>query len=431
MRGLKARLASQLESGELQLPSLRSLERWMGQWRAKHKEVVAALSAPDHYKNKFMVAFGSQSEGVERINQRWEMDSTPADVMLLDGRYTVLGVIDVYTRRMRLIVSKSSKSVAVCALLRVTLLTWGVPEEVKTDNGSDYVSKHTRRALDGLGVTHKTCAPFSPWQKPHIERGLGTFARSLMELLPGFIGHNVSERKHIEERKSFADRLMTRGECVEVRMTAEAFQGFCDKWVNDLYHHDQHQGLGKRTPFEVAAAAQDTVRVINDERVLDVLLAEAPDRGGLRTVQKKGIKHDGAHFIAPELEAHVGRNVTVRFDALDHDLGRLYVFGEEGFICVAECPERTGMDRREVAIKAKAMQTARVQAERAALKKAAKKVGTDTVVEEILTTRAQAAGKLAHQNRPGQVPQGAQLGRDFMHCHGATTKVIFLVSDQK
>lgn len=395
MRGLKARLASQVDSGELALPSLRSLERWMGQWRAKHKEVVAALSAPDHYKNKFMVAFGSQSEGVDRINQRWEMDSTPADVMLLDGRYTVLGVIDVYTRRVRLIVSKSSKSVAVCALLRGTLLAWGVPEEVKTDNGSDYVSKHTTRALDGLGVKQTLCPPFQPWHKPHIERFFGTYSRSLMELLPGFIGHNVAERKHIEERKSFADRLMTRGECVEVRMSAHDFQAFCDRWVNDLYHHDQHSGLGSSTPFEVAAAAQDTLRVIKDERVLDVLLAEAPDRGGLRTVQKKGIKHDGAYFIAPELEAHVGRNVTVRFDALDNDLGKLYVFGDEGFICVAECPERTGMDRREVATKAKAMQTARVQAERAALKKAAKRVGTDTVVEEILTTRAQAAGKLA------------------------------------
>lgn len=393
--GLAARMVAQIRGGELELPSVRTLERWIEQWRDQRKQTLAALENPDGWKNKYMVAFGSQSEGIDRINQRWEMDSTPGDVMLTDGRHTVLGVIDVFTRRARLLVAKTSKATAVCGLLRATLLGWGVPEIVKTDNGSDYVSKHVVRALKGLDVDHQLCPPFQPWHKPHIERFFGTFSRALLELLPGFIGHSVAERSAIEARTSFADRLMTRGQAVDVRMSSAEFQSFCDRWAADVYAHDAHEGLGRRTPFEVAAACREAVRGIADERVLDVLLAEAPVNDGRRTVQKQGIKHDDAWFIAPELEALVGQVIQVRFDPLDNDLGRLYVFGEEGFVCVAECPERTGMDRREVAIRAKAMQTKRVQEERRALRAAARKVGTADIVDEILTTRAEAAGKLS------------------------------------
>ncbi len=36
-------------------------------------------------------------------------DSTPADVMLKDGRHSIIGVIDLYSRRVKLHVSKTSQ----------------------------------------------------------------------------------------------------------------------------------------------------------------------------------------------------------------------------------------------------------------------------------------------------------------------------------
>jgi len=59
-------------------------------------------------------------------------------------------------------------------------------------------------------------------------------------------------------------------------------------------------------------------------------------------------------YIAAELGPLVGETVLVRYDA--RDVGRIYVFGgmdATAFICVAECPELTGIDRRAVAIAAK------------------------------------------------------------------------------
>jgi putative transposase len=392
MKGLQARF-----EGGPNLPSLRALERWMAEWRSANAEVLKALQNPDAWKNKYMAAFGSKSEGVDHINALWERDSSPWDVMCADGRYCVIGGVDVFTRSAKLLVAKTSKAVAVGAHLRAMLLDYGVPDVDKTDNGSDYTALYTERVYQGLGVQHDLCPPFQPWHKPHVERFFGTFTRDLVELLPGYIGHSVAERNAIEARKSFADRLMKKGGTVEVLMTGAELQAFADNWLANVYDQAPHEGLGQRTPFELRAAHAADIRRIADVHALDVLLAEAPGRDGRRTVQKKGVKLDDGYFIAPELSGWIGQEVQVRYDPLHHDLGTVHVFSADGlqFICLAENPERTGMDRRDVAVKAKAMQRDRVQAERKALKAAAKKISPDLVVSEILRSRAAATGKLA------------------------------------
>ncbi len=409
LAGLQARFKDR------RLPGSRALQRWINAWREDNAEILCALGNPDAWRNKYMTAFGSRSEGIDRVNQLWELDSSPADIMCTDGRYVLVAGIDVRSRMPRIYVAKTSKADAVAALLRRMLLDLGVPERVKTDNGSDYTSRHIVRVLDGLDVPQDLCDPFCPDQKPHIERFFGTFSRGLIELAPGYIGHNVAERKAIEAQRSFAERLMRSKEPIEARCTGKELQAFCDRWVEDVYQHSLHEGLDKRTPFEVCASLGTDRRRIDDERALDVLLAEAPENDGRRTVQKKGIKVDNAWFIAPELHSWVGEQVQVRWDALDHDLGRLYVFGyvagqgEQQFVCIAECPERTGMDRREVAAKGRTLQRQHMQAARRVLKAAAKRVGTDQVVQEVLRDRAQAAGKLQLMPARGPVHTSAGL----------------------
>lgn len=98
---------------------------------------------------------------MERLNQRWEIDSTKGDVMLADGkRHNVVAIIDVYSRRPVYHVSRSSSATAVAACLRKALLAWGVPEILVTDNGSDYVSRHIKGALIGLGIEQRIAPPF-------------------------------------------------------------------------------------------------------------------------------------------------------------------------------------------------------------------------------------------------------------------------------
>lgn len=388
------------------LPSYRSLQRWLGEWKRDNAQVLTAIRDPDAWRSKYQAAAGSASADVVRLNQRWELDSTPADVMLKDpsansgqARHVVVGAIDVYSRRAKLIIAPTSRATAVAALLRRCLLEWGVPEEVVTDNGKDYTSNHVGRILDGLGIDHRLARPFTPEAKPHIERFFRTFAHDLVELCAGFIGHNVAERKAIEARRSFAQRFGKRGEDVAVGMTAAEFQDFADAWCEDLYGRRPHRGLGGRSPFEMAAAWADPVRSVEDERALDVLLAEAPE-GGVRTVQKKGLRIDGATYVHAELGPVIGERVHVRYDPAD--LGRIYVFrGADGaYLCTAECPELIGIDRRQAAAKMRKRQRAAIRERRAALKREARGVRTGDVVAEILAERAEEARRLAAFPQP-------------------------------
>lgn len=377
MRGLRARFDG------AELPAYRTVQRWLEKYRRENEETLTAVANPDEWKSKYMVAFGDASEKVLRLNQLWELDSTIGDVMLSDGRHAVVGVVDVWSRRLKLLVSKTSTATAVAALMRRAMLDWGVPEEIKTDNGADYKSRHIGRVVAGLDITQTLCHAFSPWEKPHIERAFKTFSHDLVELLEGFVGHSVADRQAIEARHAFADRLFKKNQSVEIRMTAAAFQQFCDDWTEDLYAHSPHEGLGGVAPFNRAAEWRGEVRRIENERALDVLLAEAPGGDGLRTVGKKGVRVDGATYIAPELEAYVRQRVQVRYD--ETDIGKLFIFDEDSaFVCVAEAPEITGIDRQTVANEAKARQRHRISEERRRLKKAAKTERIADVAEEIL-----------------------------------------------
>jgi hypothetical protein len=377
--------------GEI-LPSQRTVERWINNWKQENKELFTAVANPDRWKNSFMTAQGSYSEHVVRLNQEWEKDSTPADIALKDGRYKLIGGVDVYSRRLKFLVVPQSKAVHIGTLLRRCLLDWGVPELVKTDNGKDYTANYLQRLFLSLNITQKLCEPFCPWQKPHIERAFRTFGEDLLELLPGYIGHDVAERQELRARQSFSDRLMKKNEVIEVKLTAAEFQAFCDNWTDGIYAHRVHGEL-KCSPFEKANSWRGTVKTISDERVLDILLAEAPGANGLRVVQKKGIQLEGTWFVAPELGLWVGQTVQVRLDPLD--MGKIYVFdGDFKLICIAEDPARTGISRKEVAVKARQMQQERVSAGRKALRRLGRDVKPTEVIEAILVEAEDRTGNV-------------------------------------
>ena len=398
-RGMIARF------GEGATPSLRALQRFVETWKDANASALLKIANPDAWRSKFQSAAGSASADVVRLNQLWEIDSTKGDVMLADGkRHNVVAIIDVYSRRVVYHVSRSSSAAAVAACLRKALLAWGVPETLVTDNGSDYVSRHIKDALIGLGVEQRIAPPFTPEAKPHIERSFKTFSHDLVELLGGYIGHDVTGRKDIEARKSFAQRLGTAGESVKLDMAPEDFQTFCDKWATDIYAHDPHEGLNGKSPWQMATEWRDTVAAL-DPRALDVLLSPPADGDSWRVVRKKGLKIDGRWHIHAELGPIIGQRVKVLLD--EADVGAVYVFAESeaedgalAYLCRAVDPETTGISRQEIAAAAKAMQRAAVAEETAALRKASRRMGTKDVAREIIHDAATKAGKLSRLPQP-------------------------------
>jgi putative transposase len=242
------------------------------------------------------------------------------------------------------------------------------------------------RVLDALEIEHDLCPPFTPEAKPHIERFLHTFSHGIVELLPGFIGHNVTERKAIETRKSFAERLMKKGEIVEVKLTAREFQTICDRWITAVYMQNPHSSLGGKTPAEMVRSWTEPVRRIEDERALDVLLCPAAKDGGWRVIAKKGVEAGRRFYFNTAMAGYEGHRVQV---LLDHsDLGKAYVFGESGaFLCVATCPDWYGISAQDEACYLKHKQRKNVVQKRHELKQLAKEQRISVVPEEILSYR--------------------------------------------
>ncbi len=354
------------------LPPIRTFQEALKRWRDEYRVELESIRNPDGFKSKMRFA-ARVAHPATRLNEVWQIDASPADVLTTDGRYTIYVCEDIFSRRMIALVSKTARAAAVGLLIRKAILAWGVPERIKTDNGSDFIARTTQRLFASLLIEHEKSAPFSPEQKGHVERAIGTMQRGLMRTLEGFIGHSVADRKVIENRKAFSQRL---GEAPEdmfqVALSAAELQQRVDDWCADVYGRAPHAGLKGQTPFAVAAMAAGKVRRIEDVRALDMLLAPVAGKDGLRTVTKTGIRIDGAHYIGGFL--NVGESVFVRMDV--SDMGTAYVYEPDGetFLGIAIAPEIAGINPAVAIAKARAEQKAYINERMADVKKEARRI---------------------------------------------------------
>jgi transposase InsO family protein len=360
------------------VPSLSTLTRWVDSWKKQNAATYLRATNPDKFRNKYMSAFGSQSQDVTQPNHRWELDSTPADILLVDGRYSVIALIDVYTRRANLLVSNRSKSEAIISLMRQTILKWGMPYSIKTDNGADYASNAMKNACNVLAIWQEFCPPYSPEKKPHVERFLGTFNHDWLPTLPGYAGHNVETRQAIRSQRSFADNRVKPDRSIEIRLTSEEFQNACTNWVV-AYNDRVHGSLGMHSPNTCWNAAGFFPRE-PELRNLDLLLAFQ----GTRKVLKSGISFGGGMYIAGNLLP--GDEVKISIDAAD--MGRIYVFDMLGnFICQAWDNSLKGIDRQKIAEDAERLQKAAVAVARQDLKSAKSVSNFGKIQKEVVAQR--------------------------------------------
>ena len=392
-------------------PALSTLRHWLARWRADHARELSAVTNPDRHRSHRRPAGGDAAAGIERLNQLWELDSTPADVMRADGkRHAVVVAIDVWSRRTLVLVAPTSRATAIAALFRRCILEWGVPEIVRTDEGADYTSRHFVGVIEDLELDHEACPPFTPEAKPFVERVIKTLAHDLFANLPGFTGHNVAQAQALRARKSFAARRgESAAETYGCALTAEELQARCDIWCEAVYGREEHDGLGGASPFARAASWDGPVRHVRDERALDALLAE-PAAGG-RTVGKSGIRLDNAVYIAPEIGPLVGERVLIRRDPADPD--RIFVYrpkrddpeqlGE--FVCVAKNPARTGADRAAIACQMTAAWNAANREARQRARDLIRRRRPDRAMDDVLAHAA------AEASRVVSLPRGARRTR--------------------
>jgi hypothetical protein len=405
----------------VKLPPVRTFQNTLKAWRADYRVEIEAIRNPDGFKSR--IRFSARNgHPACRINELWQIDASPADVLTTDGRYSLYLCEDIYSRRLIGLVSKTARASGVGLLIRKAILSWGVPERIKTDNGSDFVARETQRLFAALAIEHETAAPFSPEQKGHIERAIGTLQRGLMRTLPGFIGHSVADRKVIENRKAFAARLgETPEDTFQVALTATDLQKRVDEWCADVYGRAPHAGLSGQSPFAVAAMSAAAVRRIDDIRALDMLLAPVAGKDGLRTITKTGLRIDGAHYLAGFLT--VGDTVLVRMDPAD--LGRVFVFEPDGltFLGEAVSPELAGIDPARAIHAVRAEQKRLIDERMAPVKREARRIRATDLAPAIHRQALADAGTLvefpkATENHDTPALAAArQAGRDNAPVH--------------
>lgn len=382
------------EFPELTPPSIRTFQLRLATWKRTHRVALTHITNPDVYKSCYRAAARGGSNQATRLNELWMIDSSPADVLCVDGRHSLYLAIDVFSRRVTIAITRTPRAAAVGLLMRRAILAWGVPERVKTDNGSDFRAKTTQRLFASLGIEVETAAPFSPEQKGHVERAIGTLQRDLMPLMPGYIGHCVADRKVIEARKAFARRIGDTDErafCVE--LNARELQDYCDRWAADRYARRPHEGLKGRTPFDVAAADGGALRMIADVHALDMLLAPVAGKNGLRTVTKSGVRIEHAHYLTPSILP--GQEVLVRMDAAD--MGRAFLFTPDGsaYLGEAVCPELAGVDPAAAIAQARAEQKRILDDGAADIRKRMRAIKPRDMADKVLRQSAREAGTLA------------------------------------
>ena len=112
-----ARIMGLLETKFSELPSLRTLKRFIANLEIAKPAQFALFQDPDLAKSRDRISMGRADGGATHAHQVWELDTTPSDVMTKGGRKAVLGVIDRWSRRVRFMIADSESGQSVRRLL--------------------------------------------------------------------------------------------------------------------------------------------------------------------------------------------------------------------------------------------------------------------------------------------------------------------------
>ncbi|MCG9624606.1 Mu transposase C-terminal domain-containing protein [Vibrio mediterranei] len=403
-----------------QIPSASSVSRWRDKWMSNNIAKFTNLTNPDSYNSKHRPLFAKMYPWLSAPNDCWEFDSTPTDVQLrVNGklvRYNIIAAIDVFTRRVKLLLAPTSSSEGICLLLRKCLLEWGMlnPQGIaRTDNGSDYVSHRVTTVFQMLDIDQSRANPFSGWEKPYIERFFRTLSSALFELLPGYIGHNVTDRQQIEAAKAFAQRIgegkkKAQQEALELALSPDELETIMNDWLEHRYNHTAHEGLNGETPFTKYANSGYRPNTISDPHSLDMLLNFVSESYVIRGGVKAGtIRYTAPELMNPDWDR---KKVRVFNDPTDVGQATLYSLENHGVYVEAVNDELVGKGISPEQFRHARKQHSKAMAQfRKTAKKLQDEFGIDTQYAQSLAAD-KAKNNLAGLNLPGIPTDNPMLG---------------------
>lgn len=269
-------------------------------------------------------------------NGLWVLDGMelPNEMRRADGKAVkgwIISVFDVGTRTcLASSLCFTSNSEVVAAAIAEAMVGWdgpdgtfvgGVPERLTWDNGREFINDHITTALIELGLSADAGPAYTPWLRPTLERWHATIQDEFARHVPGFTHGQVRRNG-----KPYADPPGALW--VPERMQAEL------DLYRDRYNFDRvHSTLGS-TPYATWCASSTSVTRANDDEVWWSFMKSSKTP----KVTGKGLRFNNAHYVHGELNAHVGRQMTVRY--MLGSSTYIGVFDGEHFVCVAKRLDR-------------------------------------------------------------------------------------------
>ena len=180
LRGATVRLAS--EYGRYGYRRVTALLRGLG-WKVNHKRVERiwreeGLKVPQRQPKRGRLWLNDGScvrLRAAHADHVWSYDFVSARTN--DGKaLRFLTVLDEYTRECLAIdVGRNLTSEDVLCRLAELFVWRGVPEHIRSDNGSEFTAKSVREWLGRIGVKTLYIEPGSPWENGYIESFNGKF----------------------------------------------------------------------------------------------------------------------------------------------------------------------------------------------------------------------------------------------------------------
>lgn len=311
------------------LPAKGTVRNLVARFRKEQAALITLLHQPSAFKRHYQPSLGRADAGLTEPNQRWEADSTRADLMTADGkRCTMIVVVDVWTRRPVFGVWEKGGGDPIASTFFKAFKKLGIPGQVIVDLGKDYQSKQVQEFFFALGISAPEIPGHSPELKPHAEIAFHLVS-DLLRTLTGYTGNS----------------LVKRPEVIEIKHTLAELQELTDKWVVDFENNHTVSSISS-TPRErwESALSQGWQPDVAPLEQLFLLLKPLVTR----TVRQCRINYNKGLYTAEELVALApSERVSVRPDPLD--AGIIYVFDQEGdFLCVATDIDRLNLTPQQI-----------------------------------------------------------------------------------
>ena len=249
-------------------------------------------------------------------------------------RMQIIGVVDNCTGATVYGLHSASNYYGNARLLYKAIQRLGRPEQIKGDQGADFMSRDFQRLLHELGLPYIKTQKGRADQKGTIERTFKTIQHSPeFESLAGFIGHGVAQRQHLENE---ASTKLERLSGVVTNITGDLMWWWeFENWLDNYLQHTQASRYAQHTPAPETELAE--------------LFRQLGQRRFCR-VARNGLYHRRQYYFSSALWEHV--QIGEQVEIIEHidNSQRLFVFRDGQYLCeVMERGEyRAGVSIEEV-----------------------------------------------------------------------------------